>query len=898
MSKSLENLLDFSIVGEQLLRRRGSTKQLPEVLDFLLPKEGSKSFVFGTPIDDYTVGDKANSYIELAIIHGSSTSAHSFLRSFNKVQATSFQNVTSLGFDTSSFSNAILESNQITQKDIIKRLDNDVLGSDNPVDLSSCFCPSCAVLNVLSVDSEPLIAFAPIEVPLYADLSVNIDVDDTFFLHSNPAADHTIYLDFNGFSIGSTPWENGGSMSLSPFYDDLGLSEVREEIQNIWNRVSADFAPFNINVTTEEPDLEDLRNRGGNDLRWGIRVALTSNQNLDNLDAFGNPQLITNAGGGGTAYYNSFNWLNDDVAFVFNQGEYAASETVSHEVGHALNLRHDGTNTRTNNPTYYEGHGAGEISWGSIMGAPFIGNQENVTTWSKGEYNDANNIEDDLSIITSENGFGYRIDDHGNNFNSASSLSYSDISSLNLNKLDILSHGLIERSNDLDCFVFETIGGVLDLNISNVVTAYVDNNNVYEKRYLNPRGANLDISATLYNSDRSVVATSNPETLLSASFNSIRLNRGTYFLKVKGVGTGTPFDANPTGYTSYASLGEYLINGFIISDASLGVIESSQTYMLKVGEKNLTLIGSRGINGTGNNLANTIIGNNSNNVINGKGGGDEMIGKIGNDIYYVNDKNDKVVERANQGVDTVRSSINYTLSANVENLKLLGSDSINGTGNKLNNKITGNFANNIIDGKKGADKMAGKKGKDIYYVNDKNDKVTEAADQGTDTVRTSISYTLENNVENLSLVSEKAIDGSGNYLNNRIVGNNNKNNLKGKGGKDTIIGKHGKDILTGGGNADLFRYLSVDDSGTNYATRDRITDFSIEDTIDLSKIDANQDVSGNQEFVFIGSDSFSGAGQVRFNNGILSMSTNDDFRANLSVELEGVTELFASSFIL
>ena len=167
------------------------------------------------------------------------------------------------------------------------------------------------------------------------------------------------------------------------------------------------------------------------------------------------------------------------------------------------------------------------------MGAPFIGDQENVTTWSKGEYNDANNTEDDLLIITSQNGFGYRIDDHGNNFNSASGLLFSEVDSLNVNKLNILTPGLIETTNDLDYFTFETSGGILNLDISNAATVYIPgNSNSYERRYLNPKGPNLDISVSLYNSERNIVATSSQESLLSASFNNIQLNRGTYFLKV------------------------------------------------------------------------------------------------------------------------------------------------------------------------------------------------------------------------------------------------------------------------------------------------------------------------------------------------------------------------------
>ena len=187
---------------------------------------------------------------------------------------------------------------------------------------------------------------------------------------------------------------------------------------------------------------------------------------------------------------------------------------------------------------------------------------------------------------------------------------------------------------------------------------------------------------------------------------------------------------------------------------------------------------------------------------------------------------------------------------------------------------------------------------DTYIVNDNNDKVIEAADQGTDAVKSSISYTLENNVENLSLISGKAIDGEGNNLNNRIKGNKNKNDLKGKGGKDTLIGGLEKDTLTGGGAADKFIYNTINDSGTTGATRDVITDFAGADKINLSKIDADKGVSGNQEFVFIGSDPFTEAGQVRFNNGLLSVNRNDDLTADMQIKLLGVTTFDENSLIL
>ena len=276
-----------------------------------------------------------------------------------------------------------------------------------------------------------------------------------------------------------------------------------------------------------------------------------------------------------------------------------------------------------------------------------------------------------------------------------------------------------------------------------------------------------------------------------------------------------------------------------------------------------------------------------------------MIGKKGNDTYYVDNKNDKVIEVANQGKDTVRSSITETLSNNVENLELKGNKAINGIGNNLNNKITGNNAKNVINGRGGGDEMIGKKGNDTYYVDNKNDKVIEVAGQGIDTVRSSVTETLSPNVENLILTGRKAINGNGNNLNNRITGNNKNNSINGKSGKDVIIGKLGRDILTGGGNADKFIYNSINDSGTTNATRDIITDFSGIDKINLSSIDANELKNGNQKFEFIGSKPFTEIGQVRFEkgNGFLSMNTDNDSKADMQIDLFGIAS-FKETFLI
>ena len=131
-----------------------------------------------------------------------------------------------------------------------------------------------------------------------------------------------------------------------------------------------------------------------------------------------------------------------------------------------------------------------------------------------------------------------------------------------------------------------------------------------------------------------------------------------------------------------------------------------------------------------------------------------------------------------------------------------------------------------------------------------------------------------------------------------LKGNDAQNKLKGKFGNDILIGNRGKDVLTGGKGDDTFVYRSISDSGVRKKTRDVITDFSEGDAIDLSDIDAQPVVQGNQSFVFIGADSFSRPGQVNFVDGILSVNTDGDLAAELQIQLKNVTELFDGSLIL
>jgi Ca2+-binding RTX toxin-like protein len=191
--------------------------------------------------------------------------------------------------------------------------------------------------------------------------------------------------------------------------------------------------------------------------------------------------------------------------------------------------------------------------------------------------------------------------------------------------------------------------------------------------------------------------------------------------------------------------------------------------------------------------ANAVVGGAGNDLLDGVNGV-SMSGGTGNDVYIVESTSDQVTESASAGTDTVVSYINYTLGANVENLILRGS-ATTGTGNALNNSITGNSNANTIDGGAGADTMAGGDGNDVYIVDNTGDVVTEAAGAGTDRVQTGLSYTLGANVENLTLTGSSAVNGTGNTLNNVLVGNSAANVLNGKAGADTLTGGGGNDTF-------------------------------------------------------------------------------------------------------
>lgn len=341
---------------------------------------------------------------------------------------------------------------------------------------------------------------------------------ETFRLHSKPGMNRVIYLDFNGHTTSSTSWNTnftGGAAFTTPVYNTDGNAASFSEgeqanIQEIWKRVSEDYAAWDVDVTTEEPPLESLRKTTSTDPAYGIRVVIG-----------GSSSQWLGAGAGGVAYMNSFGWNTDTPAFVFpdqlgNGFPKYVAEATSHEVGHTVALNHDG---KTDGTEYYTGTSA----WAPIMG---VGYSSTLTQFSRGEYAGANNTENDTADI---DGFIPRSAD----------LAGDDIlTAVPLSGASVSATGIIQSQADADLYRVDAGAGLLSFN---VVPANPD--------------ANLDIMLALYNGSGNLIASANPATL-EASL-SLNVPDGTYYLSVDGTGAA--------GYSDYGSLGQFSLTGSVPS---------------------------------------------------------------------------------------------------------------------------------------------------------------------------------------------------------------------------------------------------------------------------------------------------------------------------------------------
>jgi Ca2+-binding RTX toxin-like protein len=609
-------------------------------------------------------------------------------------------------------------------------------------------------------------------------------------------------------------------------------------IQAIWQRVAEDFAPFDVDVTTNFRGEDYLTRSSSSDQVYGMRALISP--------------IGSYFGGGGIAYMGVFDDIGDSYkpALVFpenlgpNSEKYIA-EAISHEVGHTLGLSHDGNATQD----YYSGHGSGATGWAPIMGIDY---NRSLSQWSKGEYPGASQTQDDLSIITTNNGFGYRSDNAGNNALTLNDLGLLGQNALNGGLMDVSQFGIIERTSDQDWFRFTTGTGAINLTIQSITQAWINNGGSFGAEYLTqPSGAtNLDIWAGIYGSNgTTLIAQSNPTDLLSANFSNLFLNAGTYYLAIDGVGKGDLI----TGYSDYGSLGQYAITGTIIGNgmtvtpiAGLTTTEAGGTATFTVvlntaptGDVVITLNSSNANEGTINkssltfttanwNIAQQVTVTGVDDAIND---GDQNYSIILNpasstdanyngldprDVNLVNINNDLPLLNITtspqvivEGLSSPQSVV-YTVSltglvnnsqtvtvqyATSNGSAISGSDytsttgTLTFTGGVTSQNITIPIINNALNEPDETFTLTLSNPTQATLGNTASVTTTI-----TDTLVTDVTTTLASAVENLTLIGVNAINGTGNSSNNILIGNSSNNILNGSTGIDNLIGGIGDDI--------------------------------------------------------------------------------------------------------
>ena len=363
-----------------------------------------------------------------------------------------------------------------------------------------------------------------------------LPLDQTFLLHSRQGARRTIYLNFKGAALSGTAWNgSGGNLNALPFDTDgvpytFSTAEL-QRIQYIWQRVSEDFAAYDVNVTTEAVPSDLITRSGSTDAVFGTTVLITSRTGIYSCSC------------GGVAYLGIFDDTSDfyKPALVFYDAlgggnEKYVAEAISHEAGHNMGLGHDGTST----VGYYQGHGSGVTGWAPIMG---VGYYQALAQWSRGEYAGANNVQDDHAVMQS-NGLPLRTDDHGNTSGTATVLSGTASGGVST----VSAQGVVERPTDVDAFAFSAAAGTATFNVTPAA-----------------RSANLDARVELRDAGGNLLASANPVDALNASVSANLPLPGTYYLSVQGTGKGDPLT---NGYSTYGSLGQYAVSGSFATSGS------------------------------------------------------------------------------------------------------------------------------------------------------------------------------------------------------------------------------------------------------------------------------------------------------------------------------------------
>lgn len=357
------------------------------------------------------------------------------------------------------------------------------------------------------------------------------DTRTAFRLHSRVGAPKRILLDFDGHVITGSAWNSPSRrvIQVPPYSTDNDTAFSVAELENIitiWRAVAEDFAPWDVDVTTED----DGHSLAGN----GVRAVIG-----------GSSCLLGQCKMGGIAYLGSFGSSFLSPAFIFSENlhkgwpKYVA-EAASHEIGHTVGLTHDGQSPGTE---YYPGDG----HWAPIMGVSY---KATISQWSRGEYPDANNRQDDISVISRY--LPLRSDDHGDSSDSATPLEGKPVTS-NGSRLLASAIGCIGWTSDSDWFVLDAGSGDLVLELDLVPNA----NPLALSPYIR---ADADVTLKVLgpNDYLSSLASFDAAGGLLTGRQQVALPAGgRYYIVVTGTGDAGDIGEGSGGWPAYGSLGEY-----------------------------------------------------------------------------------------------------------------------------------------------------------------------------------------------------------------------------------------------------------------------------------------------------------------------------------------------------
>ena len=317
---------------------------------------------------------------------------------------------------------------------------------------------------------------------------------------SKAGAPTVIYCNFDGEVVNQPFWSDS-IINAAP----SGLSSG--EVLEILKLVAEDFAPFDVNVTND-------------------RTVYDSTDSNKCVMCISTPTNTVAPDSGGIAGVGTF--TDDIVCWDFNLD----GDTISHEVGHTLNLYHHGDSSQ-NAPEYHDGHASESREWGPIMGSA---DSAKIVQWSDGNYTSAtNNNQDDLELITN-NGLSYRVDDYGNDSAAGESISISS--------MPVTRNGIIERNTDIDVF------NVTYSSLGKVQIAGTGREGAQ---------SNLDVKMSILDSEEIIVYEQTSDTTDDA-LTELLLEPGSYQIRVQGDSSGNPNSNPATGWSAYGSLGQYQLN--------------------------------------------------------------------------------------------------------------------------------------------------------------------------------------------------------------------------------------------------------------------------------------------------------------------------------------------------